>query len=362
MLRNVYVPLLFLAPALPGTVGAPLAAQEPRPQLPSDSTVHVPDSVRYTLRGLVVTAHGTPVPREKAVPRVTVITGEQLEARGIHFVSDALREVVGAVVAESGAFGSLTSLFLRGGESDYVRVLVDGVPLNDPGGAFDFANLTTNNVERIEILRGPASVLYGSDAVAGVVHVLTKRGRAGPRAEAAFRGGTFGTIQWEGGLSGGGNLADYTFSVSRFSGDGLFEVNNEYRNAVASGRVAVRPDDRTEAAVTLRYGDSEFHFPTDGAGRPVDENQFQVREAFALGLEASRRLPHELEARVQLAVSASDLGFDDRPDGPAGHAGLLRLREPAGPEPAHRGPASRLPARSCDCGHRRRRRRAGEFP
>ena len=125
----------------------------------------VPDSVAYKLEHLVVTAHQIPMPAEKIAPRVTVLTGEELQARGIHFVSDALRQIAGASVVEGGSYGSLTSLFLRGGESDYVRVLVDGVPVNEPGGSYDFANLTTDNVERIEILRGPGSVLYGSDAM-----------------------------------------------------------------------------------------------------------------------------------------------------------------------------------------------------
>ncbi|MGZ9928162.1 TonB-dependent receptor, partial [Escherichia coli] len=79
------------------------------------------------------------------------------------------------------------------GESDYVKVLVDGVPVNDPGGAYNFAHLTTDNVERVEVLRGPASVLYGSDAVTGVVQIFTRRG-AGPTAvHASALGGSFGT-------------------------------------------------------------------------------------------------------------------------------------------------------------------------
>src|SRR5439155_1335161 len=83
----------------------------------------------------------------------------------------------------------LTSLFLRGGQSKYVKVLVDGVPVNEPGGAFDFAHLTTDNVERIEVLRGPASVLYGSDAVTGVVQIVTRRGVGTARAAASVAGG-----------------------------------------------------------------------------------------------------------------------------------------------------------------------------
>ncbi len=78
-------------------------------------------------------------------------------------------------VLRQGSPGGVTSIFMRGGESDYVQVLVDGVPINQPGGAFDFAHLRTEDVERVEIVRGPVSVLYGSDAVTGVIHVVTRK-------------------------------------------------------------------------------------------------------------------------------------------------------------------------------------------
>src|SRR5829696_3632084 len=117
------------------------------------------------LEELVVTPTRVPTPADEAVSTVTSISGEDLRSRGVRFVQDALREVPGVSVVQVGSFGGVTSLFLRGGESDYVKVLVDGVPANQPGGAFNWANLTTDNVERIEVLRGPGSVIYGSDAV-----------------------------------------------------------------------------------------------------------------------------------------------------------------------------------------------------
>ena len=129
-----------------------------------------------------------PTSPDAVVSSVTIISGDDLRARGVRFVQDALREVPGATVVQGGSFGGVSSLFLRGGESDYVKVLVDGVPVNQSGGAFNWANLTTDNVDRIEVLRGPGSVIYGSDAVTGVVQIFTRRGarrlfgaKAGPR-------------------------------------------------------------------------------------------------------------------------------------------------------------------------------------
>lgn len=283
----------------------------------------VPDSVAYKLERLVVTAHLIPVPAEKIAPRVTVLTGEELQARGIHFVSDALRQIAGAAVVEGGSFGSLTSLFLRGGESDYVQVLVDGIPVNEPGGSFDFANLTTDNIERIEILRGPGSVLYGSDAMTGVVQIFTRRGQGRFTVQGGVRGGTLGTVVWNGDVNGGTQRIRYSVGASRFSSDGILDLNNDFRNTVVSGRLDLVPDDRTEASVSVRYTDAEFHFPTDGAGQISDANQFQTRQDISVTAKASRFLTRKLVAHVQVGVDAGDLNIDDQADGPADTLGFF---------------------------------------
>src|SRR6266550_999212 len=141
-----------------------------------------------------------------------------------------------ALLVATGSFGAQTSLFVRGGESDYVKVLIDGVPQNQPGGAFDFAHLTLDGVDRIEVVRGPVSVLYGSDAVAGVVQIFTRPGTGAPRPSAALRAGTFGTTEASAGLDGGGPAFGYALNFSRFGTDGIYAVNNRYRNVVVSGR------------------------------------------------------------------------------------------------------------------------------
>lgn len=295
--------------------------QEARDTVPG--TAETPDSVAFQLEQLIVTAHRIPLPAEKVAPRVTVLTGEELRAHGFHFVSDALRQVAGISMIQGGSFGSLSSLFLRGGESDYVRVLVDGVPVNEPGGSYDFANLTADNVERIEVLRGPGSVLYGSDAMTGVVQIFTRRGRGAPRVEGGVRGGTLGTLAWDAAVMGGTERVHYSAGASRLSSDGLIDLNNEYRDLAVSGRVEVAPDERTEASVSLRYTDAEFHFPTDGAGRVSDANQLQLRKELSLGIEGGRRLTRRLEARLRASIEAGELKIDDPPDGPADTLGFF---------------------------------------
>jgi vitamin B12 transporter len=194
----------------------------------------------------------------------------------------------GLDVAQTGSFGGGTSLFLRGGESDYVKVLIDGVPVNDPGGAFDFAHLTTDNVERIEMVRGPSSVLYGSDAVSGVVQIFTRRGQGAPQAEVGVRAGTYSSVVVDGGLSGSTETVDYAFSLSRSTTNGSYAFNSNYDNMVLSGTAHVRPDERTRARIALRYTDAEYHYPTDGVGLVVDRNSFSVQDRIVGSLDVSR--------------------------------------------------------------------------
>jgi len=278
------------------------------------------------LNPVVVTATRVPMPGDGVTAAVTVVTGRELELRGIRTVAEALRMVPGAAVVETGSFGGQTSLFLRGGESDYVKVLVDGVPWNQPGGAFDFADLTTDNVDRIEIVRGPASVLYGSDAVTGVIQVFTRTGSGAPRVTAAARAGTYGTAEYQTGLAGGGSRASYSVAVSRFRSDGLYAYNNQYRNTVVSSRVRVAPDDRTDASLAYRWGDDTYHFPTNGAGQPVDSNQFSADRGPSLGVDVGRRLAGGLEVRGVAALREIRLRSEDRPDSP-GEDGSFESRD-----------------------------------
>ncbi|MEX0908203.1 MAG: TonB-dependent receptor plug domain-containing protein, partial [Gemmatimonadaceae bacterium] len=126
------------------------------------------------LEGVVISATKAPVASSALTQSVTVISGEELRARGVMTVAEALRGVPGVALASNGSFGSLTSLFLRGGESRYTKFLIDGVPVNAVGGYFDLSHLTTDNIERIEVVRGPASAVHGADAVSGAVQIFTR--------------------------------------------------------------------------------------------------------------------------------------------------------------------------------------------
>ncbi|HTC24076.1 MAG TPA: TonB-dependent receptor [Gemmatimonadales bacterium] len=287
----VAVTLLFLRFA------APLGAQTPR------DTVALPE--------VTVTATRYPVPPDSLAATLTVLHGDELRAEGIRFVGDALRQVPGVQVVQGGGFGATTSLFVRGGESDYVKVLIDGMPVNDPGGAYDFGSLTTDNVERIEILRGPASVLYGSDAITGVVQIITRHGAGQPQLDASAEAGTYGTVRWEGAARGGSDDLGWSASLSRFTTDGIYAFNNHYRNTVASAQLHARPGPSTQATLSVRYNDGQYNFPTDFTGAPTDSNQFNTERATTLSLNLAQAFTPALRAELLLGRNETTRGYDD---------------------------------------------------
>ncbi len=270
------------------------------------------DTIR--LEDVTVTATRIPVSANALASSITVLQGVDLEAQGIRSVLDALRTVPGLSIVQTGSFGGATSLFLRGGESDYVQVLVDGVPVNSPGGSYNFANLTTTNVERIEVLRGPASVLYGSDATVGVVQIITKRGKGPFRVSAGANAGTYGSVGFDVDVSGATDRTRYSLGIERFFTDGSYDFNNAFDNTVVSGRFDVRPNDATDLSLTLRYRDSEFHFPTNFFGELEDRNAFSLDEATTIGVEAGRFLMDNVEVRVLLASNVVSRGLNDAQD------------------------------------------------
>ena len=164
---------------------------------------------------VVVTATRGETTVDKIGSSVTIIGADEIQKRKKTTVLELLRTVPGLEVVQTGAWGGLTSVFLRGGSSSHTLVLLDGVRANSPTtGQFDFGELTANNVERIEIIRGPQSTLYGSEAIGGVINVITKRGQKEPRFSTQIEVGTESTFRNSVNASGGDDKFDYTTSIS----------------------------------------------------------------------------------------------------------------------------------------------------
>jgi vitamin B12 transporter len=275
----------------------------------SSIQAQAPDTA--TLSAMVISATKSPASRASLTQPVTVLSGEELRSRGITRVSDALRLVPGATLVQNGSTGSVNTLFLRGGESRYTKVLIDGVAVNSPGGFFDFSHLTTDNVERIEIVRGPASVLYGADAVSGTVRIFTRQGRGPLSFNAEGRAGKFDTREANVETNGASKHIRFSLGGGAHRTDGILPFNNNYYNGTLSGSLGITPRDGTDAIVTSRYTDAEFHYPTDYTGAPVDSNSYRVQHRFTVGVDANQRLAETVKARVALGSNeVSDLTED----------------------------------------------------
>jgi len=169
---------------------------------------------------VVVSASQVEVPLTEVTSSVTVIDRAEIETRQLHSVADALRTVPGMAVAATGGLGATTSLFPRGGESNYTLVLIDGVPANSFGGDFDFGHLSTANVERIEVVRGPQSALFGSNAIGAVVRVTSRRGGP-PSAAFNLEGGQFGTSRVSASTAGSHQEFEWGASFDQLLSDGM---------------------------------------------------------------------------------------------------------------------------------------------
>ena len=199
-------------------------------------------------REVVISATKTPVPVSQVTSAVEVITEEDLKRGQIKTVVDALRLSQGLTVFSAGGPGATATVRIRGSNADQVLVLIDGTIMNSATlGNFNFANLTTDNIERIEILRGAQSMLWGSDAIGGVINITTKKGIGTPSANAFFEYGSFSSIREGGQVSGQKGPVDFTASLSRWDYTGFSQVNyrrgaserDGYHNWQASTRIGV---------------------------------------------------------------------------------------------------------------------------
>ncbi len=227
---------------------------------------------------VTVTATRTPTAVREIGQTLTLITAEDIEAQGARDVLQVLENVPGFNVARAGSFGGTVSVFVRGGESDFNLVLIDGVQVNQAGGTFDFADLTTTNIERIEIVRGPSSVLYGADAMSSTIHIITRKGEGKPSGNLRFEGGTFDTYLFRGGLQGEVKKLHYSLGGHYSQSDGLNEFNNQYDKVELSANTAFHLNTSSSIGVNARYLDSEYHIPTDGSGAVVDPNDFRTTQ------------------------------------------------------------------------------------
>jgi outer membrane cobalamin receptor len=246
----------------------------------------------------------------------SVLDRERIAERRSPDVIHMLQEVPGAAVARAGGLGLQSSLFLRGGASNAARILIDGVPVNEPGGAFDFGAFLPLELEQVEVVRGAASSLYGTDALAGVVHLVTRQARPGEGTafEADAEAGSFDTRQFHGGARGHHGGVDWTAGALRIETDNQ-EPSSAFRETAGAGAFGLRLSERSSLRIVARGASSSADTPGPTLyGRP-DLGASIERDVLVLGGRLHRagdRLSHEVRAGYALS---DELSFDTTDDG-----------------------------------------------
>ena len=210
---------------------------------------------------VVVSATRTPAPEQETASSVSLLSGAAMETMQPTSGADALRFLPGAVVNVAGQRGGLGSLFVRGGDSRYNKVLIDGVPVTDPGGTFNGSTVPLAETDRLEFLRGAQSTLYGSDAMTSVVQVFTRNGTTEtPELRFGADGGTFGTAHGFLSLAGARSRFDYDLFADQFNTNGQ-GPNADYTNALQGGNVGVQLNQRVQFRVRARHSNSRTGVP-----------------------------------------------------------------------------------------------------
>ncbi|MEE8093815.1 MAG: TonB-dependent receptor [Gammaproteobacteria bacterium] len=248
--------------------------------LTSNLAAQQPDE---TLENILVTASRTPVPASRVGSSYSIIDRADLERRQIVYVTDALRDVPGLAVSRAGTFGSQTQVRIRGGEANQVMVLIDGVEANDPalGDEFQFDQLVSTAIERIEIVRGPQSALWGSDALSGVINLITVRGTEPFSANGYLEAGSFGTTNAGAHVSSSGAIYDINVGASHLETDGtnISRDGDELdgnRNTTLNLNAGAQISERTRFEFFARHTDTAREF--DGVdfvstGLPTDADR-----------------------------------------------------------------------------------------
>src|SRR5216117_1680068 len=230
-----------------------------------------PSPVETETEQVVVTATRFDIPLDLSPASVSVIDSEDFEQKQIQRVSDALREVPGLSVVQTGVPGQLTSVFTRGLRSEHTQVLLDGIPIKQGlQGAFNFADFTTEDIDRIEVVLGPQSTIYGPRALAGVIQIFTKQGSGTPGVMFAAEGGSYDTFREWSQSDGKVDGFDYSVGASRFDTENT-RPNNNYRNTAAISDVGWSPNEQLRIGSLFTYSVSDIGLPnTIFDPRPID--------------------------------------------------------------------------------------------
>lgn len=280
---------------------------------------------------IVVTATRVATPAERTGSSVAVITAEDIERRQYRSVGDALQSVPSlGVVRSGGGIGKLTNVFSRGSETNHTLVLLDGIELNDPSntdGLIDLSHIYIRDVERIEVVLGPQSTLYGSDAIGAVIQIFTKQGSAKPSTDLEAEVGSFGTFNQYAGTRGSAGGFTYSANLQHTDTDGVSALGDRFRQADgtldedghenynASLRLGYTASDALRFDLSTRYLHTENDLDLNNSYMSDDSDSAGDADQWFLGFNTHlTSLDGRLEQRLGLSYSAIDRKDRDDPD------------------------------------------------
>lgn len=256
------------------------------------------DSSFYKLDEIVVTATKTNTSFFQLASSVTIINKDELLKKNKSSLTETLKSVEGINVISFGSHGGLSSVFMRGADPGQTLLLIDGVVINytsDPGNTVDLSSISIDNIERIEIVRGPQSILYGSSALAGVINIITNKIPSSPKYNINFEGGTYKT--YRGGISAAGSANNlfYNLSLSRFQSEGFSsakgttgnEENDSYYNNNISGSVGYLFNEKNNLILTGRFTKLRLNYDQSGGSFGDDPNLVNRAEEKSFKLEGN---------------------------------------------------------------------------
>ena len=316
--------ILLASSALLTTAVAQTTSESDETPIDPETTVESGTSVEPNppIDTIVVTGTRIEQTAAEAGSTVRIIDAGAIEAQGFSYALDALAGAPGVTINQNGAFGGAATVRIRGASSDHTLVLVDGVSVNDassPGGGYNFARLDTQSIERIEVLSGPHSTLWGTDAIGGVVSITTKGPGEGLTGDAFAQAGSFGTLRHGASISNAGAVGDFRLAATRLTTDGISRADARNGNTEddgfdsgtlsAQGGLYLPAGARIDGSVLWNDSRTEFDSFAFGAqGNVADGDEFNETEERSAHLSLTAP-----PARRAVRQPAADRPFRDRP-------------------------------------------------
>ena len=274
---------------------------------------------------IIVTATRTETPVSQLPDSVSIVSRAQIDQQKATTIFEALRSVPGLNIQKSGSIGRQTEMTIRGSSASQVLVMIDGIQVNSPTtGTFNFANLTTDNIESIEVVRGAQSTLYGSDAMGGVINIITRKGKGKPKFSIRSE---FGTPErtYNESISTSGSLKKfhYTVDLARVDSDGR-GADDDYDKTNISSRFGYEINEKIDIETTMRYNDSMVGI--DDSAFKQDPNRSSQNEDFNMNAVSNQSLTDWWSHRLKFSFADSDLLSIDKPSPGTSETASSRFR------------------------------------